>query len=83
MPRVTALAELARINGFRAAAVRRKSPHPPARSISMAQTKRGTVYKIDLYTSFGHGDGDDHRQRLGIDTKGPDAPNHRSGELEA
>ena len=29
------------------------------------------VEKIDFYTSFGHGDGGDHRQRLGIDTKGP------------
>ena len=39
--------------------------------ITMAQTKRGMVDKIDFYTSFGHGDGGDHRQRLGIDTKGP------------
>jgi glutaconate CoA-transferase subunit B len=39
--------------------------------ITMAQTKRGMVEKIDFYTSFGHGDGGDHRQRLGIDTKGP------------
>jgi glutaconate CoA-transferase subunit B len=29
------------------------------------------VEKIDFYTSFGHGDGGDHRQRLGITTKGP------------
>jgi glutaconate CoA-transferase subunit B len=29
------------------------------------------VDKIDFYTSFGHGDGGDHRQRLGITTKGP------------
>ncbi|GAA2853847.1 hypothetical protein GCM10010836_56580 [Aminobacter aminovorans] len=29
------------------------------------------VEKIDFYTSFGHGDGGDHRQRLGIATKGP------------
>ncbi len=39
--------------------------------ITMAQSKRGMVEKIDFYTSFGHGDGGDHRQRLGIDTKGP------------
>ncbi|WP_395448104.1 CoA-transferase subunit beta [Aminobacter sp. UC22_36] len=39
--------------------------------ITMVQTKRGMVDKIDFYTSFGHGDGGDHRQRLGIDTKGP------------
>ena len=37
----------------------------------MAQSKRGMVEKIDFYTSFGHGEGGDHRQRLGIDTKGP------------
>ncbi|TJW45099.1 MAG: CoA-transferase subunit beta, partial [Mesorhizobium sp.] len=39
--------------------------------ISMAQSKRGMVEKIDFFTSFGHGDGGDHRQRLGIDTAGP------------
>lgn len=39
--------------------------------ITMAQTRRGMVEKIDFYTSFGHGDGGDHRKRLGIDTAGP------------
>ncbi|WP_432284805.1 CoA-transferase subunit beta [Aminobacter sp. BA135] len=39
--------------------------------ITMAQSRRAMVEKIDFYTSFGHGDGGDHRQRLGIDTKGP------------
>ena len=39
--------------------------------ITMAQSKRGMVEKIDFYTSFGHGDGGDHRKRLGIDTAGP------------
>ena len=39
--------------------------------ITMAQTKRGMVEKIDFFTSFGHGEGGDHRQRLGITTKGP------------
>ena len=39
--------------------------------ITMKQSLRGMVEKIDFFTSFGHGDGDDHRQRLGIDTKGP------------
>jgi glutaconate CoA-transferase, subunit B len=29
------------------------------------------VEKIDFYTSFGHGEGGDHRKRLGIDTAGP------------
>jgi glutaconate CoA-transferase, subunit B len=39
--------------------------------ITMKQATRGMVEKIDFYTSFGHGDGGDHRQRLGITTKGP------------
>ena len=39
--------------------------------ITMTQSKRGMVDKIDFYTSFGHGEGGDHRQRLGIGTKGP------------
>ena len=39
--------------------------------ITMTQSKRGMVEKIDFFTSFGHGDGGDHRKRLGIDTKGP------------
>ncbi|NKB53888.1 MAG: CoA-transferase subunit beta [Rhizobiaceae bacterium] len=39
--------------------------------ITMKQSLRGMVEKIDFYTSFGHGDGGDHRQRLGIKTRGP------------
>ncbi|KQZ82911.1 3-oxoadipate--succinyl-CoA transferase [Mesorhizobium sp. Root157] len=39
--------------------------------ITMAQSKRGMVEKIDFFTSFGHGEGGDHRHRLGIETKGP------------
>jgi glutaconate CoA-transferase subunit B len=39
--------------------------------ITMAQSKRSMVETIDFFTSFGHGKGGDHRQRLGIDTKGP------------
>lgn len=39
--------------------------------ITMAQSKRSMVEKIDFYTSFGHGDGGDQRQRIGIDTRGP------------
>ena len=38
----------------------------------MKQSKRGMVEKIDFFTSFGHGEGGDHRQRLGITTSGPD-----------
>ena len=39
--------------------------------ITMAQSKRGFVENIDFYTSFGHGEGGDHRERLGITTMGP------------
>ena len=39
--------------------------------ITMAQSRRGMVEKIDFFTSFGHGEGGDHRQRLGMGTKGP------------
>ncbi|MGN6548686.1 MAG: CoA-transferase subunit beta [Pararhizobium sp.] len=39
--------------------------------ITMKQSLRAMVEKIDFYTSFGHGDGGDHRRRLGITTKGP------------
>ena len=39
--------------------------------ITMAQSKRALVEKIDFFTSFGHGEGGDHRQRLGIPTRGP------------
>ncbi len=39
--------------------------------ITLKQAQRAMVNKIDFYTSFGHGDGGDHRQRLGLTTKGP------------
>lgn len=39
--------------------------------ITMKQSKRGFVDKIDFFTSFGHGEGGDHRTRLGMTTKGP------------
>ncbi len=39
--------------------------------ITMAQSRRAMVEKIDFFTSFGHGEGGGHRQRLGIETKGP------------
>ena len=39
--------------------------------IIMAQGKRGFVPKLDFFTSFGHGEGGDHRARLGVKTKGP------------
>ena len=39
--------------------------------ITMQQSRRGLVRKIDFYTSFGHGEGGDARRRLGIATEGP------------
>ena len=39
--------------------------------ITMKQATRGMVDKIDFYTSFGHGEGGNHRERLGITTQGP------------
>src|ERR1700743_1055370 len=39
--------------------------------IIMSQTRRGFVDKIDFFTSLGHGEGGDHRARLGVKTKGP------------
>lgn len=39
--------------------------------ITLKQARRAMVEKIDFFTSFGHGDGGDHRQRLGITTQGP------------
>ena len=39
--------------------------------IIVKQSLRGMVDKIDFFTSLGHGEGGDHRRRLGIETKGP------------
>lgn len=39
--------------------------------ITMAQSKRSFVQELDFITSIGHGDGGDHRSRLGVATKGP------------
>jgi glutaconate CoA-transferase subunit B len=39
--------------------------------IIMAQGKRGFVDKLDFVTSLGYGEGGDHRERLGVKTKGP------------
>jgi glutaconate CoA-transferase subunit B len=39
--------------------------------VVMTQTRRSFVEKVDFITSFGHGVGSDHRQRLGIRTLGP------------
>ncbi len=39
--------------------------------IIMRQSPRSFVEKLDFVTSFGHGEGGDHRIRLGLVTKGP------------
>jgi glutaconate CoA-transferase, subunit B len=39
--------------------------------VTLRQAQRAMVEKIDFFTSFGHGEGGDHRRRLGINTKGP------------
>ena len=39
--------------------------------ITMALSPRGFVDGLDFITSTGHGEGGDHRQRLGMKTKGP------------
>jgi glutaconate CoA-transferase subunit B len=39
--------------------------------IIMAQSKRSFTAKLDFITSMGHGEGGDHRARLGLKTKGP------------
>ena len=37
----------------------------------MRQALRSFVANLDFITSFGHGEGGDHRVRMGIKTKGP------------
>ncbi|MCZ7660268.1 MAG: CoA-transferase subunit beta [Xanthobacteraceae bacterium] len=39
--------------------------------IIMAQSPRSFVSRLDFVTSLGHGEGGDHRARLGLETKGP------------
>lgn len=39
--------------------------------LTMAQSQRSFVEQLDFITSFGHGEGGDHRQRLGLTTRGP------------
>jgi glutaconate CoA-transferase subunit B len=39
--------------------------------IIMTQSKRSFVETLDFVTSLGHGEGGDHRARLGVKTKGP------------
>ena len=39
--------------------------------VVMAQSRRSFVEKVDFITSFGFGEGGDHRERLGLRTQGP------------
>jgi glutaconate CoA-transferase, subunit B len=39
--------------------------------IIMGQSRRSFVSRLDFVTSLGHGEGGDHRARLGLKTKGP------------
>jgi len=39
--------------------------------IIMNQSKRNFVARLDFITSMGHGEGGEHRARLGLRTKGP------------
>ncbi|MGI9434430.1 MAG: CoA-transferase subunit beta [Geminicoccaceae bacterium] len=39
--------------------------------ITVKHSRRSLVDKIDFFTSFGFGEGGDHRRRLGVTTKGP------------
>jgi glutaconate CoA-transferase subunit B len=39
--------------------------------VVMPQTRRSFVERVDFVTSFGFGEGGDHRQRLGLSTAGP------------
>ncbi|MDW9397412.1 CoA-transferase subunit beta [Sinorhizobium meliloti] len=39
--------------------------------ITMALTKRGFVQRLPFVTSMGHGEGGNHRERLGLTTSGP------------
>jgi glutaconate CoA-transferase subunit B len=39
--------------------------------VVMRHTRRSFVEQVDFITSFGYGNGGDHRQRLGIRTQGP------------
>jgi glutaconate CoA-transferase subunit B len=39
--------------------------------VVMAQSRRSFVERVDFVTSFGYGEGGDHRKRLGLKTQGP------------
>jgi glutaconate CoA-transferase subunit B len=39
--------------------------------VVMPQSRRSFVERLDFVTSLGHGEGGDHRKRLGVLTRGP------------
>lgn len=39
--------------------------------IVMSHSRRAFVERLDFVTTFGHGQGGNHRERLGLKTKGP------------
>ena len=51
--------------------------------IIMRQSPRSFVEKLDFVTSFGHGEGGDHRTRAGTCDQGTDQARHRSRDLRA
>ena len=51
--------------------------------IIMRQSPRSFVEKLDFVTSFGHGEGGDHRARMGTRDQGADQARHRSRGLRA
>ena len=51
--------------------------------IIMAQGKRSFVDKLDFITSIGHGEGGDHRARLGAEDQGADQAGHRPVRVRA
>ena len=57
--------------GFPGLEARQRSLLPAARSTSSWPEPRSFVTRVDFITSFGHGEGGDHRQRLGLRTAGP------------
>ena len=58
--------------GCRAAAARPRSRPRAARfSSSWRKASAASSDKLDFITSLGHGEGGDHRERLGVKTKGP------------
>ena len=51
--------------------------------IIMNQSQRAFATKLDFVTSMGHGEGGDHRARLGAQDQGPDQADHRPLRVRA